>query len=84
LFGLQNGEIHMFDFNGNFLEKMRIHCLDSMGVKIAAIDWYDGRNGFISSDSPALAVCYSNGRCQIMKNEADESNFKQKNTKKKF
>jgi hypothetical protein len=45
-------------------------------VKIAAIDWYDGQNGFISPDSPALAICYTNGRCQIMTNETDESNKK--------
>ena len=46
-----------------------------MGVKIASIDWYDGKNGFVSADSPALAICYTNGRCQIMKNESDESRF---------
>jgi WD repeat-containing protein 35 len=45
-----------------------------MGVRLAAIDWYDGQNGFVSPDSPALAICYQNGRCQIMKNESDESN----------
>ena len=49
-----------------------------MGVELAAIDWYDGSNGFVSPDSPALAVCYKNGRCQIMKNEADESNLFEK------
>lgn len=47
-----------------------------MGVRIAALDWYDGQNGFISNDSPALAICYKNGRCQIMKNELDESKLK--------
>ena len=45
-----------------------------MGARLAAIDWYDGQNGFVSPDSPALAICYQNGRCQIMKNESDESN----------
>ena len=45
-----------------------------MGAKLAAIDWYDGHNGFVSPDSPALAICYTNGRCQIMKNESDDSN----------
>ena len=46
-----------------------------MDVRLAAIDWYDGQNGFVSPDSPALAICYQNGRCQIMKNESDESNY---------
>lgn len=63
----------MYDFNSNYLDKIKIQCLDSLGVKIAAIDWYDGQNGFISPDSPALAICYTNGRCQIMTNETDES-----------
>ena len=73
MFGLATGEIHLYDFSGNFVDNLKIYCLDSLGVKIVAIDWYDGQNGFVSPDSPALAVCYSNGRCQIMTNEADES-----------
>lgn len=74
LFGIENGEVHLYDFSSNYIDKLKIYCLDAMGVKIASIDWYDGRNGFISPDSPALAVCYTNGRCQIMRNEGDESN----------
>lgn len=58
------------------MDKLNVQCLDSLGVRIAAIDWYDGQNGFISNDSPALAICYTNGRCQIMKNELDESELK--------
>ena len=73
LIGASNGDVHIYDFNGNPIDKINVQCLDSMGVKIAAIDWYDGQNGFVSTDSPALAICYTNGRCQIMKNEQDES-----------
>lgn len=73
MFGLSTGEVHLYDFNSNYLDKIKIHCLESLGVKIAAIDWYDGQNGFISPDSPALAICYTNGRCQIMTNETDDS-----------
>jgi len=72
LFGIANGEVHLYDFNSNFLDKIRIQCPNIQNVKIAAIDWYDGQNGFISPDSPALAICYSNGKCQIMTNETDE------------
>ncbi len=58
---------------------MAIQCLEGGSEQIAAIDWYDGRNGFISADSPALAICYENGRAQIMAHETDESNFKRIN-----
>ena len=81
LFGLSNGEIKMFDFNGNLLDGLKIACLDSITqgeVKLAAIDWYDGRNGYLSADMPTLAVCYVNGRCQIMRNETDERNTKER------
>jgi hypothetical protein len=63
-----------------------LHCFskqNSVSIKslednispVVSIDWYDGRNGFISPDSPALAICHENGRCQIMAHETDESEF---------
>ena len=73
LFGIASGEVHLYDFNSNYLDKIVIQCPDVVNVRIAAIDWYDGQNGFVSPDSPALAICYSNGKCQIMTNETDES-----------
>jgi WD repeat-containing protein 35 len=72
LFGLANGEIHVYDFNGNYLDKLKIYCLEDNEERIAGIDWYDGHNGFLSPDSPALVICYANGRCQIMTNESEE------------
>ena len=54
-------------------DKIKIYCNNIQNIKIASIDWYDGQNGFVSPDSPALAICYSNGQCQIMTNETDES-----------
>lgn len=44
-----------------------------MGAQLAAIDWYNGQFGYTSSDAKTLAICYTNGRCQLMRNEADES-----------
>ena len=40
--------------------------------KLATITWYNGdKYGYISPNCPCLAVCYENGRAQIMRNEAD-------------
>lgn len=43
------------------------------GVQLAAIDWYNGMFGYTSSTAKSLAVCFTNGRCQMMRNEEDES-----------
>ena len=34
---------------------------------------YDGREGFVEPNCPCLAVCFDNGRMQIMRHELDES-----------
>ena len=42
-------------------------------IQIAGIDWYNGSQGYIEPNCPTLAVCFDNGRAQIMKHENDES-----------
>ena len=41
--------------------------------RIAAMRWYDGSNGYVEPNCPALAICFDNGRCQISRDESDES-----------
>lgn len=55
--------------------KMTISCLASAAgaVSIAGIHWYAGSGGYIEPDCPCLAICFDNGRCQIMRYENDES-----------
>uniref|UniRef100_A0A8C3R2W5 WD repeat-containing protein 35 n=1 Tax=Cyanoderma ruficeps TaxID=181631 RepID=A0A8C3R2W5_9PASS len=73
LFGMANGEIHIYDNQGNFIVKMKLSCLVNLtgAFSIAGIHWYHGTQGYIEPNCPCLAVCYDNGRCQIMRDEND-------------
>lgn len=125
LFGMANGEVQIFDNQGNFVVsilvhfahflinsswsvdfclihvrlvwdyfqlfflillqmKMTISCLTSTAgaVSIAGIHWYAGTGGYIEPCCPCLAICFDNGRCQIMRCESDES--EEKVNKKKY
>uniref|UniRef100_A0A674PIQ2 WD repeat domain 35 n=1 Tax=Takifugu rubripes TaxID=31033 RepID=A0A674PIQ2_TAKRU len=75
LFGMASGEVQIFDNQGNFVMKMTISCLSSTAgaVSIAGIHWYAGTGGYIEPCCPCLAICFDNGRCQIMRCESDES-----------
>ncbi|CAG5866211.1 unnamed protein product [Menidia menidia] len=74
LFGMVSGEVHIYDNQGNFIMKMTISCLTAANgaVSIAGIHWYAGTRGYVEPDCPCLAICYDNGRCQIMRFENDE------------
>ncbi|NXR71104.1 WDR35 protein, partial [Pycnonotus jocosus] len=73
LFGMANGEIHIYDSQGNFIVKMKMSCLVNLTgtFTIAGIHWYHGTQGYIEPNCPCLAICYDNGRCQIMRDEND-------------
>ncbi|KAI0210975.1 WD repeat-containing protein 35 [Lamellibrachia satsuma] len=75
LFGLTNGEIQMYDNTGNFLSRLQIFCLSNVtgAVHIASLQWYNGENGYIEPNCPCLAICFNNGRCQVMRRETDEN-----------
>jgi len=40
---------------------------------IASIEWYNGAGGYVEASCPSLAICFENGRCQVMRAENDES-----------
>ncbi|KAM3595435.1 uncharacterized protein V6R79_023511 [Siganus canaliculatus] len=75
LFGMANGEVQIFDNQGNFIMKMTISCLGNVtgAVSIAGIHWYAGTGGYVEPDCPCLVICFDNGRCQIMRYENDEN-----------
>ncbi|XP_076841795.1 WD repeat-containing protein 35 isoform X1 [Brachyhypopomus gauderio] len=75
LFGMANGEIHIYDNQGNFIMKMTLHCLMNVTglLSLAGIHWYAGTEGYVEPDCPCLAICYDNGRCQIMRYESDDN-----------
>ncbi|XP_048354934.1 WD repeat-containing protein 35 isoform X1 [Sphaerodactylus townsendi] len=75
LFGMANGEIHIYDNQGNFMMKMKMNCLVNVtgAFSIAGIHWYPGTEGYVEPDCPCLAICFDNGRCQIMRHENDQN-----------
>uniref|UniRef100_A0A667ZDW3 WD repeat-containing protein 35 n=1 Tax=Myripristis murdjan TaxID=586833 RepID=A0A667ZDW3_9TELE len=75
LFGMANGEVHIYNNQGNFIMKMTISCLSNVtgAISIAGIHWYAGTEGYVEPDCPCLAICFDNGRCQIMRFENDEN-----------
>ncbi|KAI9193226.1 uncharacterized protein BJ171DRAFT_588781 [Polychytrium aggregatum] len=74
LFGTSTGELHLYDSSGNFVSKVPCYGSESAGLlKIAALDWYNGSNGYIEPRAPCLAICFENGKIQIMRDEKDSS-----------
>ncbi|KAJ3613075.1 hypothetical protein NHX12_019331 [Muraenolepis orangiensis] len=75
LYGMANGEVHIYDNQGNFIVKMTVGCLNNVNgaISIAGIHWYSGAQGYVEPDCPCLAICFHNGRCQIMRYENDEN-----------
>ena len=51
---------------------MAIHCLSSVtgAVQLAGLEWYIGK-GYGNPNCPSLAVCFDNGRAQLMRHELD-------------
>ncbi|XP_048590308.1 WD repeat-containing protein 35-like isoform X2 [Nematostella vectensis] len=75
IFGMANGEVQIFDNQGNFCTKLTLFCLTNVtgAVRITGINWYSGADGYSDADIPCLAICFDNGRMQIMRHELDES-----------
>eukprot|EP00756_Hemistasia_phaeocysticola_P065639 Hpha_TRINITY_DN8695_c0_g1::TRINITY_DN8695_c0_g1_i1::g.168905::m.168905/K19674/WDR35, IFT121; WD repeat-containing protein 35 len=73
LFGTIQGEVHIYDaITGNYMQKVQGFCIeDSPGVKLCGLEWYDNADQ-ISEGQPTLAICYENGRCQLMRTEMDD------------
>ncbi|XP_012508519.1 PREDICTED: WD repeat-containing protein 35 [Propithecus coquereli] len=57
------------------LMKMKLNCLVNVtgAISIAGIHWYHGTEGYVEPDCPCLAICFDNGRCQIMRHESDQN-----------
>ena len=55
--------------------KMQVFCLTNVtgAIRIAGLEWYNGLYGYMEPNCPSLALCFDNGRCQIMRSEIDES-----------
>lgn len=75
LFGIANGEVHVYDNTGNFINKMQVFCLSNVtgAMRIVGLEWYNGLHGYVEPNCPSMALCFDNGRCQIMRSEIDEN-----------
>ncbi|KAJ3392142.1 WD repeat-containing protein 35 [Lobulomyces angularis] len=72
LFGTATGELLLYDMNGNYLTKTLSYCHENAAViKLSSIEWYNGINGYIEPKVPCLAICFENGKIQIMRDEKD-------------
>ncbi|KAJ3015471.1 WD repeat-containing protein 35 [Thoreauomyces humboldtii] len=72
LFGTAAGELQLYDSTGTFMRKVSNYCSEASGLmKIAAMDWYNGHNGSVDVSIPRLAVCFENGKMQLMRDEMD-------------
>lgn len=72
LFGTYSGELHLYDNSGTYLNKITTYGSDQGGsIKIVSLEWYNGSNGFIEPHVPCLAICFENGKIQIMRDERD-------------
>lgn len=52
--------------------KLSIQCVilnASRTISVVGMSWYHGQ---VTQNRPTLAICYENGKLQIMKNENDE------------
>lgn len=81
VFGSPEGEVKIYDDNGNPLFNIKILCFtkeETQSVytpnqKLAAIEWYEGSKMHTDDTPPGLCIAYENGRIQLMRNEKDDS-----------
>jgi WD repeat-containing protein 35 len=71
LFVTPQGEVHVYDSLGNFVNKVPLFNDDS-SARVAGIMWYNMVEGLVDPQAPTLAVGFDNGRVQLMTNESDE------------
>lgn len=59
--------------DGHVQSKVPVLCQNGVAeaYKVAAVEWYNGTHGFFEENCPRLAVCFDNGRCQLMRTELD-------------
>ncbi|KAI8896383.1 WD repeat-containing protein 35-like protein [Globomyces pollinis-pini] len=76
LFGTASGQLQLFDNQGVIVCKLSDFCHPKTDIKIAAIDWYNGSRGYIQPNVPCLAICYDDGKVQILRNQKDTKPIK--------
>ncbi len=70
---LQTGLI-VFDCKLSSMQaNLSIFCLANVtgAIRLSALEWYHGASSSMDTSCPCLAICFENGRVQIMKHELD-------------
>lgn len=73
LVGLRGIRVTLYDEAGSFLAPVRIQVFDEeadANTQVADIKWFYRKS--VHAGQPTLAVCYRNGRVQVMLDERDE------------
>ncbi|KAI4490169.1 hypothetical protein M0802_010894 [Mischocyttarus mexicanus] len=74
LFGLKNGELHLYDNQGIFLTRLNMmQQIPGQLQTIVTLQWYNGRNGYVAMDCPTLAICYQSGKILLIKDTNDDN-----------
>lgn len=81
LFGTPEGEVRVYDSNGNPIHQLKIYCLQKLvdpqkllcpNMKLVALEWYEGSKMYTEDTPPGLVFAYECGRIQLMKNDKDD------------
>jgi WD repeat-containing protein 35 len=70
LFGTPDGEVRIYDDQGNPLFMVKIFCFTKQETKniytpnskLAAIQWYEGSKMYTDETPPGLCIAFENGR----------------------
>jgi len=74
LFGTVDAQVHVYDNMGHYISKVNIFAVSpNDGAKIVGLQWYNGVHGYIEPNCPQLAICFDNGRIQIMRDDCDDN-----------
>ncbi|PAA80196.1 hypothetical protein BOX15_Mlig011636g3, partial [Macrostomum lignano] len=70
LFGMKNGDIHIYDHTGNSVCRMEV---PKTGPELAGISWFSNRLlARPEVPTPCLAIAFTNGRLLLLRDEADD------------
>ncbi|CAH0725787.1 unnamed protein product, partial [Brenthis ino] len=68
LFALSNGELHLYDDQGNFTMQVASNAVPGL-MEIVCMDWFSGR---APSNRPVLVICFKSGILLLMKTCTEE------------
>ncbi|XP_028043319.1 WD repeat-containing protein 35 isoform X1 [Bombyx mandarina] len=71
LFALSNGELHLYDDQGNFMMPVAVNGITGP-MEVTTMDWFPGT---APRNRPVLAVCYRGGMLLLMKNCIEEDSI---------